>query len=149
MHAASKVTENLMATSISPAQLFPVAAIFAIIIGGCTDRPNPAGESKAMSRDTAGMTASIAASLEVDAKRACMIAGIDDISVCAQQDGVLLSEKQAQAVAKFAVEQRKSYNKECRESFDAAYCDDLLSRAIDMEWRKPVETSAPPKLDPR
>lgn len=131
-----------MSTSVRHVQLCIFVVVAGVLTSGCSDRSEPTSQDKAMSRDTVGMAASIAASFEVDATRACKIAGVDDIAACAQQSGALLPEKEAKAVAKVALAQHKSYSERCRKSFDTAYCDDLLSRAIQMEWRKPVEASA-------
>lgn len=111
-----------------------------MFINGCSDRSEQA-TSAAMSREMAGTAASIAAAFEVSALRACKIAGIEDLSACATQTGELLPEKEARIAAKMALGQRTSFNDRCRRSFDSKYCDDLLKRAIEMEWRKPPETS--------
>jgi hypothetical protein len=119
------------------------------VISGCGERAQSGDQGTAMSHDMAGVAASIAASFEVDAARACKVAGIDDIGACAQQNGTLLPEKEAKALAKVALAQHKGYNERCRKTFDIAYCDDLLGRAIKMEWRKPIDASASLGLEPK
>ena len=135
-----------MPTSVRYAQLCLFAVVVGVITSACGDRPQSTSQSTPMSRDMAGTAASIAASFEVEATRACNIAGIDDITACAQQNGALLPEKEVKAVAKVALAQHKSYSERCRKSFETAYCEDLLNRAIQMEWRKPTEAYA--SLDP-
>lgn len=122
-------------------RLYFIAGILAIcaFAVGCKQKEPPTSAEKQRAVESRnGIAASIAAAFNVDAVRACRVAGISDIEKCAKTEGTLLPEREARAMAAVSVRKTRRYFDSCIAKFSAAYCNDLIARAIEMEWRKPV-----------
>lgn len=107
-------------------------------VSACQKAEPTAEEKRASATRSMGGLASVAASLHVDAMRTCKIAGVEDIERCAQVEGMLLPEREAKAVASVSLGRTKTFFERCTAEFSLEYCNDLIARAIEMEWRKPV-----------
>lgn len=127
---------------VVPSRLIVLAlSVLAVsVLVGCEKPPTPE-QTRAGAVRAIGTRASITAMMVVDATRACAVAGIEKIDACAKQDGTLMPEREAKVLAQGALRRTDAFNAECSKNFAANYCADLLTRAIAMEWRKPLETS--------
>lgn len=83
-----------------------------------------------------GIDASVTAALYVSAARSCQVVGVNDIERCAQLKGSLIADQSAQIIASVAVEKAREYWKKCQEDFSQDYCNQLIQRALDIEYRK-------------
>lgn len=118
--------------------LWLVCGVVAICNSGCKEKELSAEQKRASALSSAGFAASLAASSHVDAARACEIAGIADMSTCSANNGTLLAEREAKVLAAMAIRRTNSYFKKCESSFPFDYCKDLIQRAIEIEYRKPI-----------
>lgn len=88
----------------------------------------------AQERQAVGAEASLAANLLVAAYKACRPLGLD-VRACVSHTGSLIQDQTAPAVASLAVERQGAYEAACRRHYDAQYCDDLLTRAVNIEYQ--------------
>lgn len=84
-----------------------------------------------------GVDASITAAMFVSAVRTCQVVGFNDVTKCADHKGSLLAEQSAQITANVSVEKTASYWKTCLASFTNDYCNQLIQRAVAIEYRQP------------
>jgi len=87
----------------------------------------------AQERQAVGTEASVTAGLLVAALKACRPLGLD-VHACVSHSGPLIQDQTAPAVASLAVERQGAYDAACRRHYEAKYCNDLLTRAIGIEW---------------
>lgn len=114
----------------------PVMALVTTAITAC-DVFVSDEEKKARVLRAIGTDASITAAMLVSAIRSCQIVGVGEIDRCAELKGTLIADQTAQMLATVAVAQRNDYWKNCQASFDQEYCNQLIQRAIAIEYRKP------------
>lgn len=119
-----------------------IILIAAAMIVACQKIEPTLEEKRAIATNTIGIAASLAASLHVEATRACEIAGIKEIEACALHKGTLLPEREAKSMAIISIENTKHYFEKCLADFSADYCNDLIARAIEMEQRKTPESAS-------
>ena len=103
---------------------------------GCDAALTPA-EMRAKAMAEIGKDASITAAVFVSATRSCQVVGESDIERCAQLKSSLISEQAAQVTANLAVDVTKAYWKKCQADFGQDYCNELIQRAVAIEYRKP------------
>jgi hypothetical protein len=111
----------------------------AMVVVGCGKEPTQV-EQQGRSEAAIGRLASNTASFLVEATKDCRIIGVDGLNACAKQNGTLVDEKFAKVEANSAIKKEGLYWERCRASFTHDYCNQLLDRAIRIEWRKPPET---------
>jgi hypothetical protein len=75
------------------------------------------------------------------ASRACFVIGINNLERCAENKGTLLAEQSASISAGLALGQRDEYWKKCQSNFSEDYCKQLIDRAVNIEFRKPVTSN--------
>lgn len=121
------------------ASLLAILFLF-VLTAGCGNKTTSPEEQRRNAESSIGMDASIVADFHVDAERVCTIAGTPKIEQCAKNWGTLLDEKAAKISASMSIEQTQRYFDKCVGKFSAAYCNNLLARAIQIERRKPVST---------
>ena len=111
----------------------------ALTSAGCK-KEAPERDDKKSDAETIAFSASIAASLHVDAERACTIAGVVDVEKCSAIEGHLIPEREARIAAKLSLGQTREYFNSCvyRKKFGENYCNNLIARAIAMERRRPI-----------
>jgi hypothetical protein len=109
---------------------------------GCSRVEESSEPNKQSQENIIGILASTTASFHVDASRECEIAGIHDLEQCSLNTGTLIQEKSAKILAATAMKQTKRYFAECIKNFPGDYCNDLIARAIQIEWRKPPASYA-------
>lgn len=88
----------------------------------------------AQERQAVGTEASLTANLLVAAYKACRPLGLD-VRACVSHTGPLIQDQAAPAVASLAVERQGAYEAACRRHYEVQYCNDLLTRAIGIEWQ--------------
>ena len=84
-----------------------------------------------------GTDASVTAMMFVSAVRSCQVVGLNDIERCAQIKGSLIADQTAQILAKAAVDKSKEYFTKCQTDFSLDYCNQLIQRAVAIEYRTP------------
>ncbi len=84
-----------------------------------------------------GTEASVTAMMFVSAARSCQVVGLNDIEICAEIKGSLIADQTAQIIAKVAVDKTKEYWNKCQTDFSQEYCNQLIQRAVAIEYRKP------------
>lgn len=111
---------------------------FSVVMGivGCDAALSPQ-EKLENARVAVGVEASLTAGMLVSAARSCQVIGVENVDRCSQYKGTLIAEQSAQMLASLAVDQRSGYWKKCSASFDQEYCNQLISRAVEIEMRKP------------
>jgi hypothetical protein len=117
-------------------------AIIAGLGAGCNRKERTAEEQIRSQEERVGLSASIAADFHVGADKECKIAGIENIEDCSKNTGTLLQEKSAKALAIASLANSKHYFDSCMKEFSAEYCNQLIARAIQIEWRKPVSSDS-------
>ncbi len=83
-------------------------------------------------REGVNTSASLAGMMLVSAWRGCVKIGINDIDRCSTYEGKLLQEVAAPQLAKMAIEQRNGYSSSCRKFYAPEYCDQLLTRSVNL-----------------
>lgn len=125
---------------------YVLIALALVVSLAAFEKAQPTAEEKhASAIRHMGTSASIAASLNVDALRACKTAGVDDLERCAKLDGALLPEREAKALATVAQRQKDRYFAACTAEFSRDYCTDLFARGIEMESRRPASEETSPR----
>jgi hypothetical protein len=113
-----------------------------LLVAGCwKSQPTDLEKREARRADikhSVAFDASLAAKNFVKAARECRIAGIDHLKSCAENKGLLEPEITAQLYAEIALADMRSYQAKCSEHFSTKYCDQLLQKASQMEWRRPT-----------
>ena len=84
-----------------------------------------------------GTDASVTAAMFVSAARSCQVVGVNDIERCVQLKSSLIADQAAQIIASVAVDKTKEYWKKCQADFSQDYCNQLIQRAVAIEYRKP------------
>lgn len=85
-------------------------------------------------KQAVGTDASVTASLLVAAYKACRPLGLD-VRACVGHKGPLIQDQTAPVVASLAVERQGAYEAGCRRHYEVQYCNDLLMRAINIEYQ--------------
>lgn len=91
-----------------------------------------AADKLAAERAAVNTSASLAGMMLIRAWRGCVKIGINDIDRCSTYEGKLLQEVAAPQLAKMAIEQRNGYYSSCRKFYAPEYCDQLLTRAVNL-----------------
>jgi hypothetical protein len=86
--------------------------------------------------DSIGISASITAEMALSAYKDCREAGYADTNRCAENTGVLLSDKTSKASALVANKMLANYQSECEKIHDKKFCFDLLQRALNVAKAK-------------
>ena len=123
-----------------PSLNFGLLAV-ALLISAC-DEPISAEEKRRRAESAMGINASIAASSIVSAYRACSIVGVYKLDECAQIKSPLLADESAKLMAKMALDFSRDYWKECQAVLPHEYCQQLITRAVAIEQRKPRESNS-------
>lgn len=118
----------------------PILILSIAFLVGCHKKTLSPEEQRHVTESSIGITASIAASLHVDAERACFIAGTEQMSDCANSLGTLVPERAAKMAATMSISRTKHFFDKCIVEFSSSYCNDLLERAIKIERRKPASS---------
>ena len=112
------------------------ALLMVAALTGC-DAPLSPEQKRERAIAAIGMEASLTAGMFVSAVRSCDLVGLNDIERCAQLKGSLAAEQTAQMYASMVVNQSKEYWKNCQTNFPLDYCDQLIQRAVAIEYRRP------------
>jgi hypothetical protein len=86
----------------------------------------------AAEREGVNTSASVVGMMLVSAWRSCVKIGINDIDRCSTYEGQLLQEVAAPQLAKMAIVQRNDYYSSCRKFYAPKYCDQLLTRSVNL-----------------
>ena len=108
--------------------------IIVLLLTAC-ERPPTAEQI----RSRIGTDASLAATMLVGATRNCNLVGISQLKACSDFKGSLVPEVTASTYAGLALDMYQSFLKDCQTHYNSEYCYDLLSRAVDIERRKPYQ----------
>ena len=111
--------------------------ILAALCSACEKKMPSAADKRTAAIASAGIRASLTASIHVEAERTCEIVGFPSLDECAKLEGNLLTEKEAKQMADFSMSQSKKYFESCVANLSADYCNKLIERAVQIERRKP------------
>lgn len=81
-----------------------------------------------------GMQATTAGLMLANAAKSCGQIGIQKLPVCAANNGTLIYDITAQAMAEMALKHTKEFQQACVKHYDGTYCDDLLNRAFQIAY---------------
>ena len=113
-------------------------AVLAVLLAGCAKKEVTAEQKRHKAQVSVSIDAWLAAKDHVNASQECRIAGFSPLQKCALNDGLLEPEEIAKDAASRALNSAAEYRASCAEDFSEEFCNELIDRAIRIEWRRVI-----------